>query len=76
MPEIIGGFGFIDEGLQGRDSDMSQIPTYVTAVPNGTEKVSHLSSTLMNMTDEIQGALFSGRPWRDELSSLFYQIAW
>jgi hypothetical protein len=29
----------IDEGLQGDNSSLSQIPTYVTAVPNGTEKV-------------------------------------
>lgn len=29
----------IDEGLHKTGSDMSQIPTYVTAVPNGTEKV-------------------------------------
>jgi hypothetical protein len=29
-----------DEGLQKDGTYMSQIPTYVTAVPNGTEKVS------------------------------------
>lgn len=29
----------IDEGLQKNATTMSQIPTYVTAVPNGTEKV-------------------------------------
>jgi hexokinase len=29
-----------DEGLQKSGTTMSQIPTYVTAVPNGTEKVS------------------------------------
>jgi len=28
-----------DEGLQKSGTTMSQIPTYVTAVPNGTEKV-------------------------------------
>lgn len=28
-----------DEGLQETGKSMSQIPTYVTAVPNGTEKV-------------------------------------
>jgi len=28
-----------EEGLQNVGSTMSQIPTYVTAVPNGTEKV-------------------------------------
>ena len=30
----------IDDGLEKNATDMSQIPTYVTAVPNGTEKVS------------------------------------
>jgi hexokinase len=29
-----------EEGLQKVGSTMSQIPTYVTAVPNGTEKAS------------------------------------
>ncbi|CAO1598932.1 glucokinase [Xanthoria calcicola] len=29
----------MDEGLQETGKSMSQIPTYVTAVPNGTEKV-------------------------------------
>ena len=29
----------IDEGLQKTGTAMSQIPTYVTSVPNGTEKV-------------------------------------
>lgn len=28
------------EGLEKQHSQMSQIPTYVTSVPNGTEKVS------------------------------------
>jgi hexokinase len=30
---------FVDEGLKKNGSTMSQIPTYVTAVPDGTEKV-------------------------------------
>jgi hexokinase len=29
----------MDEGLEKTGTEMSQIPTYVTAVPNGTEKV-------------------------------------
>jgi len=29
----------MDEGLQKDGTSLSQIPTYVTAVPNGTEKV-------------------------------------
>ena len=31
--------GFAEEGLQKTGTSMSQIPSYVTAVPNGTEKV-------------------------------------
>ena len=34
-----------DEGLQKVGATMSQIPTYVTAVPNGTEKVNIFSTT-------------------------------
>ncbi len=34
----------IDEGLQKDGTSLSQIPTYVTGVPNGTEKVpTHLA---------------------------------
>lgn len=29
----------MEEGLEKQGTHMSQIPTYVTAVPNGTEKV-------------------------------------
>ena len=29
----------MDEGLKKNGTNMSQIPTFVTAVPNGTEKV-------------------------------------
>ena len=31
----------MEEGLETQGATMSQIPTYVTAVPNGTEKVCH-----------------------------------
>lgn len=33
----------MDEGLGKRGTHMSQIPTYVTAVPNGTEKVESIN---------------------------------
>lgn len=36
----------MDEGLQKDGTHMSQIPTYVTAVPNGTEKVSTLAKVI------------------------------
>ncbi|KAA6414325.1 MAG: glucokinase [Lasallia pustulata] len=36
----------MDEGLQKSGSTMSQIPTYVTAVPNGTEKGLYLAVDL------------------------------
>ncbi|CAD6593173.1 MAG: glucokinase [Alectoria sarmentosa] len=36
----------MDEGLQKKGTSMSQIPTYVTAVPNGTEKGLYLAVDL------------------------------
>lgn len=36
----------MDEGLQQKGTSMSQIPTYVTAVPNGTEKGLYLAVDL------------------------------
>lgn len=30
-----------EEGLENHGTELSQIPTYVTAVPNGTEKVGY-----------------------------------
>lgn len=36
----------MDEGLEKQGTTMSQIPSYVTAVPNGTEKVVLQSSNL------------------------------
>jgi hypothetical protein len=38
---------FTDEGLAKDGGAMSQIPTYVTGVPNGTEKVSRLVGILL-----------------------------
>lgn len=35
-------FNFIELGLERDGTSLSQIPTYVTGVPNGTEKVSTL----------------------------------
>lgn len=35
----------MEEGLAKQGTTMSQIPSYVTAVPNGTEKVCHRAST-------------------------------
>lgn len=37
---------FVDEGLQESGKTMSQIPTYVTSVPNGTEKGLYLAVDL------------------------------
>lgn len=34
--------GFTEEGLEKNGTTLSQIPTYVTAVPDGTEKVGRL----------------------------------
>ena len=68
----------IDEGLQKTGTSMSQIPTYVTAVPNGTEKVnSSCWSHFMESADcGSQGTLPGSRPRRDKLQSLLDTIAW
>lgn len=39
IPGELGSDEVADEGLKENGTTMSQIPTYVTAVPNGTEKV-------------------------------------
>jgi hexokinase len=36
----------MDEGLEKQGTTMSQIPSYVTAVPNGTEKVARYTSSV------------------------------
>lgn len=41
----------MDEGLSKQGATLSQIPTYVTAVPNGTEKVCHFSSLVCHDHD-------------------------
>ncbi len=44
---------FTDEGLEKNGTTMSQIPTYVTAVPDGTEKVGRLHAVPGAGTDGI-----------------------
>jgi len=47
VPTLKGGTDkFADEGLEKNATTMSQIPTYVTAVPNGTEKGLYLAVDL------------------------------
>jgi hexokinase len=41
----------MDEGLQKEGTSISQIPTYVTGVPNGTEKVSFASHHMIAASD-------------------------
>lgn len=41
----------IDEGLAQEGSTLSQIPTFVTSVPNGTEKVRFAWSTSRRNSD-------------------------
>lgn len=47
----------IDEGLSKEHTTLSQIPTYVTAVPNGTEKVrfTPISSLRQTAADLVIG---------------------
>lgn len=49
----------MDEGLEKEGATLSQIPTYVTAVPNGTEKVSPMSRACGIMLTSL--GIISGR---------------
>lgn len=62
------------EGLEKQGTQLSQIPTYVTAVPNGTEKVrtQDLTGTLLTMPGNIPGR----RPRRHQLPSLLHHPQW
>lgn len=42
----------IDEGLQENGKSLHQIPTYVTAVPNGTEKVCRPDTGLFSQNSD------------------------
>lgn len=56
------------EGLGKTGGHISQIPTYVTAVPNGTEKVRAQISLRKRLT--IVGNILSSRSWWHKLSRL------
>ena len=53
----------MNEGLGKQGSTMSQIPSYVTAVPNGTEKVAHTRTLPEMSTDNHKRA----STWRSTL---------
>lgn len=64
----------IDEGLSKEGTTLSQIPTFVTSVPNGTEKVYYRSCLLHRncMSDlVVTGTVPSRRSWRYQLSCVF-----
>ena len=61
-----------DEGLKEDGTLMSQIPTYVTAVPNGTEKVTAWYLAAMTSTDVFQGFVPGRRSWRYQFSRLLH----
>jgi len=48
---------------------MSQIPTYVTAVPNGTEKVGQIVTSLMSTTDAYARVSISRLTWEAQTSA-------
>ncbi len=54
---------------------MSQIPTFVTAVPNGTEKVKglELPEEALKLTVDV-GSLSGCRPWGNQLQSLLNTV--
>lgn len=55
-----------DEGLQQPGTTLSQIPTYVTDVPRGTEKVCNISmKKIGEPLKAFSGTLSSSRSRRD-----------
>lgn len=48
----------MEEGLEKQGTPLSQIPTYVTSVPNGTEKVGR---EIFSMTELMATGRLSGR---------------
>lgn len=48
-----------EEGLENHGTELSQIPTYVTAVPNGTEKVGYISHTRINAVLLVRSRVFT-----------------
>lgn len=64
------------EGLEKQGAQMSQIPTYVTSVPNGTEKVpSRISIQPMHTLTSI-GYFPGGRPRRHQFPRLLRYPSW
>ena len=56
-----------DEGLQKSGTTMSQIPTYVTAVPNGTEKVWQVRESWSARTDLYRDCIWLST-WVEQIS--------
>lgn len=70
----------IDEGLSKEHTTLSQIPTYVTAVPNGTEKVrfttNQLPSTKQQLTWSLAGFVPGSRSRRHQLPRVLDRSTW
>lgn len=65
-------FHLTDEGLQRSGTEMSQIPTYVTNVPNGTEKVRYLDFVAIDFADYFEGSLSSRGSWWNQFPRLLH----
>ena len=67
----------MEEGLEKQGTTMAQIPTYVTAVPNGTEKVGELVqvSRLRLLTSFFAGSIPRRRPRGYKLPCLQHRPA-
>ena len=72
----------IDEGLSHENTTLSQIPTYVTSVPNGTEKVGCLHAMLLrpqsgdHKSNSLTGPVSGGRPRWHEFPRLLRRAPW
>lgn len=66
-----------NEGLANEDTTLSQIPTFVTAVPNGTEKVpSHHCAAKMFPLTLPPGSLSGRGPRRHQLPRVLRPTPW
>ncbi len=64
----------MEEGLEKQGTPLSQIPTYVTSVPNGTEKVGSTYPMAIRLTPP--GRISGRGPRGHQLPSLFHHAAW
>jgi len=67
IPAVRGSDNVADEGLQKNATTLSQIPTYVTGVPNGTEKVCRSRGIKCPETNKSRDSIWPST-WEERIS--------